>query len=419
MLAKLSDRSVRALIKRGKLRRHGDGGGLYLQVNGAGRGAWVFMVKRGGRQGRRRVIGLGSAQHVPLKEARERADACRAAVRQGRDPRTALASAHGELSFDAAARELIASMAPGWRNAKHRAQWHMTLLGEMPGKDGEARKTRSDDFCAAIRSKPVSELTTEDALHVLQPLWQSRPETAYRLRGRCERVWDYARARGHCSGENPFRWRGHLDQTLPKRVRLTRGHHKAMPFAELPAFMPKLRAMPGMAPLALEFLILTTARSGEVLGARWDEIDLSAKVWTVPATRMKGGRQHRVPLSDRVLAILKELEQARASDFIFPGLKLGAPLSNTALAVVLRRLQVDATVHGFRSSFRDWAGDCTPFARDVVEKALAHAIEDKTEAAYWRSDALDKRRPLMAAWDAYCTSPPKAAQGNVTPLRRV
>jgi integrase len=416
----LSDLRVKKLIKGGKRRRHSDGGGLYLQVNGADLGAWVFIFKRGGREGRQRVIGLGSARHVPLKEARARVDACRAALRQGRDPRTALAPAHAGLSFDAAARELIASMAPAWRNAKHCAQWHITLLGEMPGKDGEARKTRSDDYCAAIRSKPVSELTTEDALHVLQPVWQSRPETAYRLRGRCERVWDYARARGHCAGENPFRWRGHLDKLLPQRARLTRGHHAALPFAELPAFMPKLRAMQGMAPLALQFLILTTARTGEALGATWDEIDFTDKIWTVRAARMKGARQHRVPLSERVLAILKELEQKRVSALVFPGLKCGSPLSAMALAAVMRRAGAGKyTVHGFRSAFRDWAGDCTPFARDVVEAALAHAIESKTEAAYRRSDALEKRRKLMEAWAAYCNSAPKQAQGNVTSLRRV
>jgi integrase len=421
----LSDRSVRALIKRGERRRHSDGGGLYLQVNGADRGAWVFIFKRGGRQGQQRVIGLGSARHghVALKEARALADACRAAVRQGRDPRTARAS-HGELSFDAAARKLIASMAPRWRSAKHRAQWHVTLLGEMPpDATGQVKKTKAADYCAAIRAKPVSGLTTEDALRVLTPLWKTRRETANRLRGRCEAVWNYARARGHCPGknpgDNPFLWRGHLDQALPKRQRLTQDHHKALRFRELPAFMPKLRAMPGMAPLALQFLILTAARTGEVLGATWDEIDFTEKLWTVPATRMKGGREHRVPLSDRAMEILEELHQAHTSAFVFPGLKRGAPLSHTALEAVLRRMQVDVTVHGFRSSFRDWAGDHTAFARDVVEAALAHAIEDKTEAAYRRSDALDKRRKLMEAWAAYCNSAPKQAQGNVTPLRRV
>ena len=223
-----------ALLNGGRPRRHGDGGCLYLQVNGPDRGAWVFMTKRGGRQ---RPIGLGSAHDVSLKNARELAERCRRAVLQGHDPRTVLVEAGGELTFDTAARELIESMAPAWRNAKHRAQWWMTLLGEMPSSDADVKTKRTKhDYCAAIRSKPVSKLTTEDALRVLKPLWQTRPETASRLRGRCERVWDFAKARGHCFGENPFRWRGHLDKLLPKRARLTRGHHKAMPFADVPAF---------------------------------------------------------------------------------------------------------------------------------------------------------------------------------------
>ena len=410
----LSARRVTALLNGGRPRRHGDGGCLYLQVNGPDRGAWVFMVKRGGKQ---RPIGLGSVRDVPLKDARELADACRQAVRKGRDPRTVVAEASGEMTFDTAARGLIDSMAPSWRNPKHRAQWSMTLLGEMSDKDGNRQKTRYD-YCAAIRNKPVSKLTTEDALRVLKPLWQTRPETANRLRGRCERVWDFAKARAHCSGENPFRWRGHLNAVLPPRARLTRGHYKAMPVGEVPAFVGRLRAMEGVAPRALEFAILTAARSGEVLGARWDEIDLPEKVWTVPATRMKAGREHRVPLSDRAMAILGELHRARVSDFVFPGFKRGCPLSNMALEAVLRRAEVDATTHGFRSSFRDWAGDRTAFARDVVETALAHAIENKTEAAYRRSDALEKRRMLMAAWAAYCNSLQKDASGNVTLLRR-
>jgi integrase len=392
----LSARRVTALLSAGKPRRHGDGGCLYLQVNGPDRGAWVFMVKRGGKQ---RPIGLGSVRDVPLNDARELADACRQAVRKGRDPRTVVAEASGEMTFDSAARGLIDSMAPSWRNAKHRAQWSMTLLGEMPDKYGDRKKT------------------TEDALRVLKPLWQTRPETANRLRGRCERVWDFAKARAHCSGENPFRWRGHLNAVLPLRARLTRGHYKAMPFAEVPAFVGRLRVMQGVGPRALEFAILTAGRSGEVLGARWGEIDLPEKVWTVPATRMKAGKEHRVPLSDRAMAILGELHRARISDFVFPGIKRGCPLNNTALEAVLRRAKVDVTTHGFRSSFRDWAGDRTAFARDVVEAALAHAIENKTEAAYRRSDALEKRRKLMAAWAAFCASAPKEAQYNVAQLR--
>jgi integrase len=410
----LSARRVTALLNGGRHRRYGDGGCLYLQVNGPDRGAWVFMPKRHGKQ---RPIGLGSARDVSLKDARELAEACRRAISLGRDPKTVLAEAAGELTFEAAARELIDSMAPGWRNTKHRAQWRMTLLGELVAKDGSTKKTRHD-YCAAIRSKPVSKLTTEEALRVLRPLWQTRPETANRLRGRCERVWDFAKARGHCSGENPFRWRGHLDKLLSKRPRLTRGHHKAMPFADVPAFMGGLRAMQGVATRALEFAILTAARSGEVLGARWDEIDFQTRVWTLPPERMKGGREHRVPLPERAMSIINEMHQARMSELVFPGFKHGCQLGSTALGALLRRAKVDVTTHGFRSSFRDWAGDSTAFARDVVEAALAHAIENKAEAAYRRSDALEKRRKLMAAWAAYCKPIQKGAEDKVTPLRR-
>ncbi len=371
------------------------------------------MAKRGGKQ---RPIGLGSVRDVLLKDARDLAEACRRAVSLGRDPKTVLVEGRSELTFENAARELMESMAPSWRNAKHRAQWSMTLLGEMPDKNGNRKKTRFD-YCAAIRNKQLSKLTTEDALRVLRPLWQTRPETANRVRGRCERGWDLAKARGHCAGENPFRWRGHLDKLLPKRPRLTRGHHAAMPFADVPAFVGSLQAMRGIAPRALEFAILTAARTGEVLGTRWDEIDLESKLWTVPARRMKAGKEHRVPLADRALSILEELYQARISDFVFPGFKRGCPLSNMALEAVLRRAKLDVTTHGFRSSFRDWAGDHTAFARDVVEAALAHAIANKTEAAYRRSDALEKRRALMAAWAAYC-NPEKEDLGKVTPLRR-
>jgi integrase len=286
----------------------------------------------------------------------------------------------------------------------------------MPDKDGGSKETRFN-YCAAIRNKPMSQITTEDALRVLEPLWQTRPETASRLRGRCERVWDFAKARGHCAGENPFRWRGHLAALLPKRPHLSRGHHKAMPFADVPAFISRLRTMEGMAARALELAILTAARVGEMRGARWNEVDLASKVWTLPAHRMKGGHEHRVPLSARAIAIAEEMQQARLSEFVFPGVRLGKPLSYTTLARVLRRMKVDVTAHGFRSSFRDWAGDSTAFPRDVVEAALAHAIESKTEAAYRRSDALEKRRKLMAAWAAYCNSVAKEAHGNATPLR--
>ena len=275
----LSARRVTALLSGGKPRRHGDGGCLYLQVNGPGpRRMGVYDETR--RQAAAHRPWLG--RDVSLKDARELAEACRRAVRQGRDPRTVLAEACGRTDVRHRRARIDRKHGAGLAQRQAPRPMAMTLLGEMPAKDGSTKKTRYD-YCAAIRSKPVSKLTTEDALRVLKPLWQTRPETANRLRGRCERVWDFAKARGHCSGENPFRWRGHLDKLLPKRPRLTRGHHKAMPFADVPAFVGRLRAMQGVAARALEFAILTAARSGEVLGARWEEIDFQEKVWTVPA----------------------------------------------------------------------------------------------------------------------------------------
>jgi integrase len=250
-------------------------------------------------------------------------------------------------------------------------------------------------------------------------MWQLIPETASRLRARIEAVLDAARAKGHIprNEANPARWRGHLDKLLPKRQKLMRGHHAALPYQDVPAFISKLRKRDAMAALALEFLILTAARAGEVLGARWSEIDLEAKVWTVPAARMKSGRQHCVPLSGRALAILAELAKARSGDFVFPGRRHGSPLSDGAMEMVLRRMKVaKATTHGFRSSFRDWAGNETNFAREIAEACLAHAIGNAVEQAYRRGDALEKRRDLMNAWCSFCD--PSDTASNVIHLTR-
>jgi integrase len=273
----------------------------------------------------------------------------------------------------------------------------------------DARNLRRD-LC--VWPLPVDEVATEAVLSVLRPVWQRAPETASRLRGRIEAVLDFAKADGWRSGENPAAWRGHLALILPKRQKLTRGHHVAMLYTEVPAFMTALRERKAMAALALEFLILTAARTGEVLGARWAEFDFEAKIWTVPATRMKAGREHRVPLSGRALAILARLADAKTGEFIFTGQRAGKPLSPTAPEMVLRRMKAEGvTVHGFRSAFRDWAGNETHFPRELAETALAHIIGDKAEQAYWRSDALEKRRGLMEAWAAYCES-----RGNVISL---
>jgi integrase len=300
----------------------------------------------------------------------------------------------GGATFGECADRVIEAMKPAWRNQKHKKQWEMTL-----------RK-----YAVPLRPLPVNKITTDDVLSVLKPIWNSKCETASKLRGRIERVLDAAKAQGLRSGENPARWRGHLDQLLPKRPRRTRGHHAAMPYADVPAFMAKLRARDATAALALEFAILTAARSGEVFGARWDEFDMNGAQWTVPAGRMKAEVEHDVPPSSRALAIVKKMRESRSGDFVFPGGRPGKPLSTTAFQRLLRRMKIaGATAHGFRSAFRDWAGDRTDHPRDVVEAALAHVIQNKAEAAYRRSTAIEKRRTLMNHWAAYLAHDTSAA----------
>jgi integrase len=388
---KLSARKVETVSEPG---RHSDGGGLYLNVTESGGRSWLFMYKTGGR---RREMGLGSLRDVPLTQARKVAANARQQLAGGLDP-LAARQKPAAMTFSEAATALIESMSPAWRNAKHRAQWAMTLKV----------------YCGPIAATSVADVTTDDVLRVLKPLWLAKPETGSRLRGRIERALDFAKARGMRSGENPARWRGHLDALLPKRQKLTRGHHKAMPFDGVPEFSKQLRKMPGIAPAALEFAILTAARSGEVMGAQWSEVDLTGRVWTVPATRMKGRREHRVPLSDRAVQILKAMQSRKVSEFIFPGSKQNRPLSVMALEMVLRRAKIDATVHGFRSAFRDWSGERTTFPREVAEAALAHLVGDQTERAYRRGDALEKRRALMDAWSLYWAS----KENTVVPLKR-
>lgn len=378
MPKQLHSLSARAAATVSKPGRHADGGGLYLNVTASGARSWLFMWKVGGR---RREMGLGSLRAVPLAKARERAAAAREQLAEGRDP----IAARGErrrTTFGQAADALIDSMSPSWRNEKHRYQWHQTL----------------GVYCGPLRSIPVADVSTDDVLRVLTPIWTTKSETASRIRGRIERVLDFAKARGMRSGENPARWRGHLDAILPKRKKLTRGHHAAMPFEEVPAFVHRIREMDAVAARALEFTILTAGRTGEVLGATWDEIDFDRKLWIVPETRMKAGREHRVPLTNRALELLKGLADVSTSEYIFPGLKRGRPLSSMAMEALLRRLKLDITVHGFRSAFRDWAGECTHFPREVAEAALAHQVGDSVERAYRRGDALQKRRELMDAW---------------------
>ena len=389
---RLNARAVATLTKHG---RHADGGGLYLSISPNGGRRWVFLFRWHGKP---TEIGLGSARDVTLARARELASQARAKLAEGINPKEARRPAQG-ATFGECADHVIEAMRPSWRNRKHAAQWKMTLRV----------------YAAPLRPLPVDRITTEDVLSVLKPLWKEKPETATRLRGRIERVLDAAKARGFRAGDNPARWRGHLDQLLAKRQRLTRGHHAAMPYAELPAFISDLRSRQVTAALALEFAILTAARSGEVLGARWDEFDLDRAVWTIPAVRMKAGREHRVPLSKGALKIINTMDAVRKSVFVFYGQKPGKPLSTMALEMVLRRMKIaDVTVHGFRSAFRDWAAECTNFPNEVCEAALAHVVRNKAEAAYRRGDLLDKRRELMEGWGAYCTAP---AVAKVVPFR--
>lgn len=390
---------------------YGDGAGLYLQVSKHRTKSWVFRYTVDGRT---REMGLGPFPAIKLADARELAAAARRAKVLGEDPiearRAAQAAKRAEaakaVTFRTAADRYINSHKASWRNTKHAAQWSATLEAYVYPVFGKLS---------------VGEIDTGLVTKALEPIWTTKPETASRVRGRIEVILDWARVRGYCSGENPARWRGHLDKLLPARSRV-RGvkHHAALPFDELPAFMPELRAREGVAPRALEFAILTAARTGEVIGATWDEIDLAAKVWTVPAGRMKGKREHRVPLSDRAVKLLSEIKAEASGEFVFPGGRKGAPLSNMALLATLKRMdRPDLTAHGFRSTFRDWAAERTSYPGDLVEMALAHTISNKVEAAYRRGDLFEKRRRLMDAWTKFCDSPPKAAQGdNVTPFER-
>lgn len=361
-----------------------DGGGLYLRVS-SGRSAgkrWVFIYSRPADR-KRCEIGLGGAVSVSLAQARRKAEEARASVAEGLDPRLIRNTARRVPTFGEVSDAYIASMAQSWRNDKHVAQWRSTL----------------STYAMPIRQMPVDAISTADVLTVLQPIWRRIPETASRLRGRIEAILDAAKAQGHRTGENPAAWRGHLKLLLPARQRLTRGHHAAMGIDAVPLFVKGLRLRSGVAARCLEFAILTAARSGEAMGARWDEIDLEAKLWRVPASRMKAGREHRVPLSDQAVAIILAMQDLRDSAFVFPGQRRHQPLSVMALTMVLRRLgSTDVTVHGFRATFRDWCGNRTEFPRELAEHALAHIVGDKAEQAYRRDSAVERRRPMMQMW---------------------
>lgn len=364
--------------------KYSDGGNLYLIVSPNGSRKWVLRYTW---RGRAKEMGLGSAATVSLADAREKAAGARRKIDQGLNPIDERKRDNGVPTFGEMADQVREALSAGFRNEKHKAQWKSTLA----------------TYAAPLSSKPVDTITTDDVLAILKPIWTTKAETASRLRGRIEKVLDAAKAKGFRDGENPARWRGHLDHLLPRPLKLARGHHAAMPYDEVAGFVTQLRDRDATAALALELCILTAARSGEILGMRWDEIDLDKKIWTVPAHRMKAGREHRVPLSQRAAAILVRLTGARSGDFVFPGQRRDKPLSNMAMEMMLRRMKIEnATVHGFRSSFRDWAGNETGYPRELIETALAHVIGDKAEQAYRRGDALEKRRRLAEEWAGYC-----------------
>jgi len=397
---RLPPRAAATIVEPG---RYADGGGLYLVVGKGQSRKWVFRFKW---RGRLVDMGLGSASSVTLAKARERAGDARKLLVDGINPLEAKRADQAVPTFGEVADRLVSDLGPQWRNEKHRAQWKTTL----------------EKDAAKLRPLPVDKVETADVLAVLKTIWSTKPETASRLRGRIERVLDAAKAKGFRSGENPARWRGHLDHLLPKRQKLTRGHHAALPFEQVPRFIAELRSRDAVAGIALEFAIYTAARSGEVRNATWGEIDLAAKVWTVPADRMKAGREHRVPLSARAVEILekaRDLSSGEPDAVVFPGIKSGSSLSDAAFDRLLKRMGFkggELTPHGFRSSFRDWAGEASTFPRELAEAALAHVVGDTTERAYRRGDALEKRRKMMDAWARFCE--PKAAGSNVTPLAR-
>lgn len=379
---------------------YGDGGGLWLQVTGQGAKSWIFRFTL---RGKSREMGLGSANTYTLAEARDRARDCRKLTAEGHDPieirrgerDAARVESAKAITFRQCADAYIEAHRAGWRNVKHAAQWSATL----------------DAYAHPIfGALPVASVDTSLVIKALEAIWTAKPETATRVRGRVEAILDWATTRGFRRGENPARWKGHLSNLLPKRSRVAKVvHHAALPFREVPAFLVALAGQSGVAAKALAFTILTAARTGETIGATWGEIDLEAGAWTVPAERMKGGVEHRVPLSEPALTVLREMAAVRlttaAGEFVFPGGRTGRPLSNMAMLGLLERMErTDLTVHGFRSSFRDWAAETTNAPREVVEAALAHTVGNKVEAAYRRGDLFEKRRDLMGAWASRCIS---------------
>lgn len=407
--------------------RFGDGGGLYLQVKPSGAKSWLFRYQRDGKP---LMMGLGAYPAVPLAEARKKAEALRNLRASKIDPRDARTAERDrrrdELAqarpFEDCAKEYIAANKTGWKNRKHAQQWPNTLesyVYPLIGTEPVGSLGR-DAILKVMRQQVPAEVASDGrVIHPAGEFWTARPDTAQRVRGRIELVLDWAKVHGYRKGENPAAWRGNLQFAWPNRGKgRKRRHHPALPYAQIPDFMRELRKQDGVAALALEFCILNAPRTMEVLKSRLQEIDRAGALWTIPDERMKAGEEHRVPLTDAALAVLEKADKLRTEgDLVFPGRKRGKPLSSMAMLMLARRMgYTDArgqtiTVHGFRSTFRDWVADCTSFPREVAEMALAHAIEDDVEAAYRRGDLMEKRRALMNAWADYC-----AGKSNVVPI---
>jgi integrase len=410
-VGKLASTKVTSLLKAGTKGMYSDGAGLYLQITGPGRGSWIFRYqeKGSGRKGakpRLHWLGLGATHTVGLSLARDKAKSLRQQILDGVDPaktrRDAKDAGGTALTFDETAALYIQAMESGWSEI-HARQWKSSLR---------------DHVTPTIGSLSVAAIDTGDVMRVLEPIWKTRTETASRVMRRIESVLDYAKTRQWRGGENPARWRGHLQNLLPSKESVAPvEHHPAMEWKDTPAFMANLSARQGMAAKALAFLILTATRSAETREAPWAEIDLDAAVWTIPKSRMKASQPHRIPLTDAAVAILRALrpENPGPEALVFPGAKEGRPLSDVALA---KLLPAGTTCHGFRSTFRTWAGEKTSQAREVIEMALAHRLGDSTEQAYARGDLFQRRRRLMEGWSEFCsgTEPTQNASTNVIPL---
>ncbi|NJS14948.1 MAG: integrase arm-type DNA-binding domain-containing protein [Sphingopyxis sp.] len=384
---KLSDRRIQSLRSPG---RYSDGDGLYVRVSNSGSKSFSFRVVRGGKA---TEVGLGAYPLLGLAQARQRAEKLRKTAHQGADisQNNIVLPALAARTFGEVATAYINSIEAAFKNQKHREQWRMTL--------GPA-------YCASLHERPIDTISLSDVLGVVQPIWHTKAETAYRIRGRLERVLEFARVQGWRNGENPARWRGNLDAILPTTHRLrNEAHFSAIGYAELPRVFATLRQKQTIGAKALQFAILTACRTGEVIGARWDELDLGEKpVWTIPKERMKRGVAHSVPLSLQLVELLTELKGKQVCDFVFPGSSMDRPISNITMLKVLKDMGHTETVHGFRSTFTDWIAEETAFSPALADFALAHGLKSKTNAAYRRMTAVEKRRPMMQEWADYCFS---------------